>query len=375
MIPLTGAVCLICATCLPTVDPEEGLDPTAWTLFDWREDHLLLWGPTWPDHVKAPLSMRNSDEIDEIDETVIVYEAHVSGPVFATISTSRSVVMQTEYVSGESLRARRSRVYLPVHAACYAMARKVGAAPGSGITSLGDLWITLERRCREAISYGRTGGFYIPSIPNNRPGEPIELNLGRYYIPPQAICPRFSSLAKYGREWWTRDPLKIPDLTESLMSTLERAETPLADEGFSNRFDSLPPEIGNIVIENLIACVPAEGASSLECTYLIPQYRWKQALIQIPFLWDLENEIVERKDQEASTGLFEWNWEKLARLILSEFPIFRKGEACGYKLYSQSGHDILGQPIVPPAFANRRRIWQILMDMYPNDVGMFNRMG
>ena len=64
----------------------------------------------------------------------------------------------------------------------------------------------------------------------------------------------------------------------------------------------------------------------MECTYLIPQCRWKQAFIQIPFLWDLEIEIIERKDQEATTGRFEWNWEKLARQMLAEFPIFREDE-------------------------------------------------
>jgi len=141
------------------------------------------------------------------------------------------------------------------------------------------------------------------------------------------------------------------------MSTLERAESPLTNEGFSNRFDSLPPEIRNMIIEDLIACSLTEGSSSLECTYLIPQYCWKQAIIQIPFLWDLENEIVEWKDQEAMAGSFEWNWEKLARQILLEIPIFR------FKAFR-----------FPPQLDNRRRIWQILMEMYPNDVGMVNSM-
>lgn len=159
------------------------------------------------------------------------------------------------------------------------------------------------------------------------------------------------------------------------MSTLELVESPSTDEGFSNRFDSPPPKIRNIIIEDLIAYVLTEGSSSIRCTYLIPQYCWKQALIQIPFLWDLENEIVERKDQEATTGLFEWNWEKLARQMLAEFPIFREGEDFGLGLYGQSDLDTFGLPIVPPAFANRRRIWQILTDMYPNDVGMVRRMG
>lgn len=115
--------------------------------------------------------------------------------------------MQMEYIFGQSSRAYRPRVYLPVHAACYAMARKAMAAPGSSITSLGDLWITLERRCKEAISYEQTPEFCIPAIPNNRPGEPIELGLRRYYIPSQVMCPPISYLRTCGGGWVSFGPV------------------------------------------------------------------------------------------------------------------------------------------------------------------------
>ena len=209
MAELTGAVCLICATFLPTGYPEdypEGLDPTAWTPLNWREDHILLWGPTWPDHAKAPPSMRNPDGIDE---TVTVHEAYVSGPALATISTGLRVFVQMEYTFEQSPRAYRSRLYLPVHAACYAIAREAMAASGSRIKSLGDLWITLERRCKGASSYGQTPGFCLPAIPNNRPGEPIELGLGRYYIPPQVICPPTFSLHTHEGEWVSLGLVKL----------------------------------------------------------------------------------------------------------------------------------------------------------------------
>ncbi|KAJ4136314.1 hypothetical protein NW768_003925 [Fusarium equiseti] len=73
-------------------------------------------------------------------------------------------------------------------------------------------------------------------------------------------------------------------MTEPLMSTLERAESASADEGFGNRFESLPSEIENIIIEDLIACILTEGSSSIERTYLVPQRRRKQTFARIPFL-------------------------------------------------------------------------------------------
>jgi len=69
------------------------------------------------------------------------------------------------------------------------MAMEAMAAPGSKIRSLGDLWMTLERRCRKALPYGWSPEFCIPAIPNNRPREPIELGLGRYYVFPQDMDP------------------------------------------------------------------------------------------------------------------------------------------------------------------------------------------
>jgi hypothetical protein len=127
------------------------------------------------------------------DENVTVHEAHVTPCKYATISTGPKIIIQ------QQPGAARPWWYLPVHAACYAMARKAMAAPGSKITSLGDLWMTLERRCQKTMFPGRPRWLCLPCVPNNRPGEPIELGFGRYYTPPKTEqSSPFSIINDYG---------------------------------------------------------------------------------------------------------------------------------------------------------------------------------
>lgn len=75
------------------------------------------------------------------------------------------------------------------------------------------------------------------------------------------------------------------------------------------------------------------------------------------------------KEQEAVSGLFEWNWEKLVRQLLSEVPIFVSDNDEENELENIWSYQTVGLT-VPLGFTNRRRIWQVLVDMYPNDVGM-----
>ena len=134
------------------------------------------------------------------DEDITIHDAHVNGFKRATLSTGLGIFMLTEYPHPQDQRCDRMW-YLPLHPACRAVAKKVMAAPGSKITSLGDLWMTLERRCWKGLQQGNLYGFCIPAIPNNRPGERIELGLGRYYISQQAMDPTVIFHVNYGRGW------------------------------------------------------------------------------------------------------------------------------------------------------------------------------
>ncbi|KAM0408987.1 hypothetical protein ACHAPD_011149 [Fusarium lateritium] len=222
--------------------------------------------------------------------------------------------------------------------------------------------MTLDRRCVKAFDEGILVPLCLPHVPNNKPGKPIELGVERYYIPWQAICTEESVLDDWSQEWWNHNPLDIPHLTEALVSNLERVEPSSTHKQFNTSLNNLPPEIEETITSFLI-----EGCISLECTYLMPQSRWKDIIFQIPFLRDLEKDIIEAKEQEAVSGSFEWNWEKLVRQVLSEVPIFVSND--DDELENPWSYQTFGLT-VPMGFTNRRRIWQILVDMYPNDVGM-----
>ncbi|KAL9079165.1 MAG: hypothetical protein Q9157_001916 [Trypethelium eluteriae] len=90
--------------------------------------------------------------------------------------------------------------------------------------------------------------------------------------------------------------------------------------------------------------------------YVLPPPVWRAGLLSgklIPYLWDLDPVVIREKDA-APDGSEDsrWDWELLARQ-LAQPNAFDKG-----------------QPLtdVPMGLANRRRIWQLLDDMYLGDV-------
>lgn len=127
---------------------------------------------------------------------------------------------------------------------------------------------------------------------------------------------------------------------------------------FPQRLFSLPEEI-----KKKIAAFLTFQPISLECNYLMPQAYWKQALLSIPFLWDLEINLVDEKTSLPLENA-EWNWEKMTRQIMSRVEMVDETdcETPDVWSYAKVGLD------VPPGLHNRRRIWQIVEDMYPNDV-------
>lgn len=98
----------------------------------------------------------------------------------------------------------------------------------------------------------------------------------------------------------------------------------------------------------------------------MPQRHWKQAFDEISFLWDLNEDILNEKIREAESAGTEWDWEKITRQLMT--PVTMVGGTSQFDPepwnYDQVGLD------VPHGLNNRRRIWQILEEMYPNDVGL-----
>lgn len=125
------------------------------------------------------------------------------------------------------------------------------------------------------------------------------------------------------------------------------------------RLAALPSEILN----KLMPWFQIETIS-LNCNYIMPQSLWKQIFFQIPFLWDIDIEQVLNKTYSEPSETEEWNWEKITRQVSSPAQP-SEGDEKGY-LWS---HETVGLHM-PPGFTNRRRIWQILEEMWPNHVGL-----
>lgn len=91
---------------------------------------------------------------------------------------------------------------------------------------------------------------------------------------------------------------------------------------------------------------------SLECNYLMPQGYWKQALLSIPFLWDLEMSLIDKKTSQPPTNT-KWDWEKMSRQVMSRVEIVDETDCDSPQIwsYAKVGLD------VPPGLHNRRRIW------------------
>ncbi|RGP76195.1 hypothetical protein FSPOR_318 [Fusarium sporotrichioides] len=353
MTQVSEGVCTICAIQLwehsPSYTPirKDKNTPSDWSPFKWIEDHILLSGPTWSAEEKGLKSI-----IIPV-ESAAVQKARVYSRGQATISSTGLKLMDNAGIFASTLLARLWR-------------KKAINSPASKNKTVADLGMKLDRRCVKASDDGTTIPLCLPHIPNNKPGEPIDLGVGRYYIPWQAICTEESVLVDWSQEWWDHDPISIPHLTEALMSNLKRVESSSTHDQFATSFNNLPPEI-----EDIITSFLKEGSTSLECTYLMLQSRWKDILSQVPFLWDLETDIIEAKQQETVSGSFEWNWEKLARQVLSAVPIFVSDDddECDDELENPWSYQTVGLAVLL-GLTNRKRIWQILVDMYPNDVGM-----
>ncbi|KAH7184688.1 uncharacterized protein B0J16DRAFT_268065 [Fusarium flagelliforme] len=208
---------------------------------------------------------------------------------------------------------------------------------------------------------GNIGMHFTPSIPNSQPGQPLSCGLERYYVP-------LPSIYLYGNEWngwWNEGPITIPDLTTALVANLELAPEPSSQlpkdaKQFRNQIEELPQEV-----KDHICSFFQYGQTSIECTNLMPQSMWKQVFFQIPFLWDINAQIVYDETGKETTEIEKWNWEKISRQVMSAAQISpHESEEDNNLGWS---HDKVGLR-VPHGFTNRRRIWQILEEMYPNDV-------
>ncbi|RSL40196.1 hypothetical protein CEP53_013527 [Fusarium sp. AF-6] len=163
---------------------------------------------------------------------------------------------------------------------------------------------------------------------------------------------------------WLDDPLVIPDLASRLLSNLQLVEPHTIHPGnLQTTLESLPQELQDRIISLLRV-----GNIGLDCTRLLPQSHWKQLFLQISFLWDLDKSLVsEYKDKDGK----EWDWERLFRQVMARVQPLTYPENSDVRAWS---YDEVGLD-VPPGFTNRRRIWQLLEDMDPDEVEKYGLEG
>ncbi|KAI8666030.1 hypothetical protein NCS57_00826300 [Fusarium keratoplasticum] len=180
------------------------------------------------------------------------------------------------------------------------------------IRSIGDFWVTLERRCTER----GIPPYPVPLPPmihedfnilENNTSCSVILGTERYYLPHYCMY-EYRNYYHSGNIWWEADPLYIPNFTSHFVYNLKPHEQQDSDHiQFSKLFRGLPREIKDQII-NLLP----QRSLPIDCTYLMPQDEWKHVFINIPFLWDLDHEAIHKKTHSAPPNT-EWDWEKLTR--------------------------------------------------------------
>ncbi|KAF9772485.1 hypothetical protein IL306_009809, partial [Fusarium sp. DS 682] len=330
---------------------------------DWKDDIVALAGPHWPNLCESPPSLQVADE------EVIRYnaEAYMCPGSLLLLPDKQDVCPQTAYdVNQESDDPSQwmGKMYVGIHAGCEELANRVmRASLNAKIRSIGDLWLTLERRCARVINEdpSKAGMHFTPPIPKSEPGQLFSVGFERYYVPSHNIY----RCKDHWDSWWEEDPIVIPDLSTQLIANLEpvgeaSSRLPSKLMQFKKRIESLPQELRDLIC----TFFHVDGQLSPECNYLMPLSMWKQVFFQVPFLWDLDTKAVHDKTGLGDLSTEQWNWEKITRQVMSPPNISPRGALKGDDgIWS---FDRVGLN-VPDGFTNRRRIWQILEEMYPND--------
>ncbi|KAI0470501.1 hypothetical protein GGR56DRAFT_660618 [Xylariaceae sp. FL0804] len=282
------------------------------------------------------------------------------------------------------------RAYLPIHSACLEMAKRMfPSSPAAHVKDMRALFLAL--RWRHAVSrvYGVNWCRFGEA---NYTVGPVS-----WYLPERCFwsCNDHDEAAGQDSEFnvtftFTSDPIDIPDLTDTLLRNLKPCQIDVCGDKeahpFWERITALPEDIFHIILSYLRSCRDFPPVAN----FMLPQHFWKTQLTSpsdglLPWLWDIDPVKVESKAIEPYPGgpNFEWNWELLVRQlsrgvdagIRQDIPEnimfnspweFRDPDSWDGPLWTWSGyHSHLEH--VPRGLQNRRRIWQLLEEMFVGD--------
>ncbi|KAF5657027.1 hypothetical protein FHETE_10676 [Fusarium heterosporum] len=163
-------------------------------------DTVVLAGPHWPTYNDTPLDTQAPDQ------EIIRYTAEVDfypGKLFL-LPGREQVYLQHPYdLDGqpeEQSHNRAAKMYIGIHAACNNLANRAIESPVARISSINELWLTLERRCAGYLNHRLqkrprpTDMNYVPPIPNDSSGQMPSLGFERYYVP-------YYCIEHWGDEW------------------------------------------------------------------------------------------------------------------------------------------------------------------------------
>lgn len=157
------------------------------------------------------------------------------------------------------------------------------------------------------------------------------------------------------------DPLNIPDMTASICEHLKEVPADLATKKQLHGLAHLPQEITDLIWQHLC---PLSGPP-LACTRLISPEQWLYALQNIdvlPWLWNIDTNMLEENKQAQSLDKC-WDWESVIRRLAARdtYRLEDKwdGRADGNTRIKVT-RSIEG---LPPGLRNRRRIWNLAIDM------------
>ncbi|OTA83742.1 hypothetical protein M434DRAFT_16621 [Hypoxylon sp. CO27-5] len=286
--------------------------------------------------------------------------------------------------------------YIPTHAICLEMAKRVFSSTKGYLKDTRGLWTALrwrygiERR-HSAFNHGANytlvdNEFYMPPwswwFDSLSPDRGLFSFLRARWPGPSEDIPLVNYVHTFGS-----NPLEIENLTENILLNLQecRRDTQLSREAeaFKGRLSSLPVELADAI------CAEMSSPRDLPriATYILPQRFWKNLLKSrsaLPWLWDIDPALIDAKAAEPCPGGsdFEWNWELLVRQLsrgvdfgirtdVPPPPHFRFDRFHGtdrsvewFRTCTGYSDDLAH---VPAGLHNRRRIWQLLEEMFVGD--------
>ncbi|KAI2616780.1 hypothetical protein GGR54DRAFT_221410 [Hypoxylon sp. NC1633] len=379
--PYEGKLC--CAICgdailPPTPEPSEATR--------WQTEAVLLSDPDrefehLQEHYRggkrgdAPrLDFQTAQDIQKVHARVLERDRLriISSDESAQDEGQGDVLANHSYGRDESGEWAPTPYYIAIHGACLEVAEAAmrRSPHGIAVRDMRTLWKVLRMRFEvdDAFYMSTAAGVVVQP-------QRIPLSHG-YYMPfrPLRTATELSQNGESGlvtgsesktERWEAAYPLLIPDATAVILENLKTLPPPTKPTpqttAFQRRFMGLPLELRDHVCSFMAS---RHGMPGL-CNGLLPQWVWREMLLTgecLPFLPRLDEVAVEDFCSRwgHGHGNQEPNWELLVRLLSQE----------GWSIWDAERSSLK----VPNGLRNRRRIWQLVEEMYVGDILSMTRV-